>query len=84
MLKHAPSTSTEGAYIVEAMASNLKEEQEKWTFGSKIPYAENSWAAGAPSPYYNDSHRQLRKALRAWMEEVIIICQQPDSMTDNE
>ncbi|KAG9187032.1 hypothetical protein G6011_10140 [Alternaria panax] len=43
-----------------------------WRFGSGIPYAENSWAAGAPSPYYNDSHRKLRQALRSWIEEKIL------------
>ncbi|KAH6642758.1 acyl-CoA dehydrogenase [Boeremia exigua] len=54
------------------MSSKSNKEPDQWTFGSRIPYAENSWAAGAPSPYYNDSHRRLRKALRTWMENKII------------
>lgn len=44
--------------------------KEKWTFGSKLPYAEPAWAQGCPSPYYRDSHRKLRAAMRSWVDEV--------------
>ncbi|KAF4547699.1 Acyl-CoA dehydrogenase-like protein 3 [Elsinoe fawcettii] len=47
---------------------SLDEALEKWTFGSPVPYAEAPWARGCPSPYYNDSHRRLRKAMRDWVE----------------
>ncbi|KAJ6194061.1 LOW QUALITY PROTEIN: acyl-CoA dehydrogenase [Bipolaris maydis] len=41
-------------------------------FGSTIPYAEPPWAQGKPSPYYNDSHRQLRSAMRDWVEKELM------------
>ncbi|KAJ4175558.1 hypothetical protein NW759_017662 [Fusarium solani] len=41
----------------------------KWLFGSVLPYAEPAWARGYPSPYYNDSHRRLRAAMRSWVDE---------------
>jgi alkylation response protein AidB-like acyl-CoA dehydrogenase len=44
----------------------------KWIYGSTTPFAESSWAQGCPSPYYKDSHRQLRVAMRQWVETNII------------
>lgn len=44
--------------------------KEKWLYGSNLPYAEPAWARGGPSPYYRDSHRQLRRAIRAWVDKV--------------
>ncbi|KAJ5502790.1 acyl-CoA dehydrogenase [Penicillium fimorum] len=41
----------------------------KWLFGSTVPFAEPAWARGCPSPYYNDSHRRLRAAMRSWVDE---------------
>ncbi|KAJ5365519.1 acyl-CoA dehydrogenase [Penicillium concentricum] len=41
----------------------------KWLFGSTVPFAEPAWARGCPSPYYNDSHRRLRAAMRTWVDE---------------
>lgn len=38
-------------------------------FGSTLPWAEPPWYSGRPSPYYNDSHRRLRKAVRQWVED---------------
>ncbi|PVH76613.1 acyl-CoA dehydrogenase [Cadophora sp. DSE1049] len=43
-----------------------------WYHGSTIPFAEPSWSRGCPSPYLKDSHRKLRDAMRAWVEENII------------
>ncbi|KAH6886161.1 acyl-CoA dehydrogenase [Thelonectria olida] len=43
--------------------------KSKWVFGSNLPFAEAPWARGCPSPYYGDSHRRLRKAMRSWVEE---------------
>lgn len=53
-----------------AMADISQKLRQDWVFGSTTPYAEAPWARGGPSPYYNDSHRRLRKAMRDWMEEV--------------
>jgi alkylation response protein AidB-like acyl-CoA dehydrogenase len=43
-----------------------------WVYGSTTPFAESSWAQGCPSPYYKNSHRQLRVAMRQWVEKNII------------
>ncbi|KAH7389360.1 acyl-CoA dehydrogenase-like protein [Phaeosphaeria sp. MPI-PUGE-AT-0046c] len=40
-------------------------------YGSSLPWAEPSWYSGRPSPYYNESHRRLRDAVRTWCEENI-------------
>ncbi|KAH8730294.1 acyl-CoA dehydrogenase-like protein [Phaeosphaeriaceae sp. PMI808] len=40
-------------------------------YGSSLPWAEPAWYTGRPSAYYNDSHRQLRDAIRSWCEENI-------------
>lgn len=54
------------------MAALSADTKEKWLFGSKLPYAEAPWARGCPSPYYNDSHRRLRQAMRDWTEKYLI------------
>ncbi|KAF2833915.1 acyl-CoA dehydrogenase-like protein [Ophiobolus disseminans] len=48
------------------MASKLSE-----PYGSSLPWAEPSWYTGRPSPYYKESHRRLRDAVRSWCEENI-------------
>lgn len=47
--------------------------KERWLFGSPIPYAEPPWARGCPSPYFKDSHRRLRKAMREWVDTVRLL-----------
>ncbi|GAA5867582.1 hypothetical protein JCM3774_001518 [Rhodotorula dairenensis] len=42
------------------------------TFGSRIPFAEPANLRGLPSPYYNESHDQLRKAAREWAEKYVM------------
>lgn len=34
-----------------------------------VPLAEPPWLNGAPSPYYDDSHRRLQAAARAFIDE---------------
>ena len=46
-------------------------ELNKDTFGSTIPGAEPYWYQGYHSPYYNDSHKKFRNAVRAFVEEEI-------------
>lgn len=41
-------------------------------FGKLSPWAEPAWCHGVASPYYNDSHRRLRDALRAYVDEYIL------------
>nr|OQO15964.1 hypothetical protein B0A51_16262 [Rachicladosporium sp. CCFEE 5018] len=42
------------------------------SFGKLAPWSEPAWSHGIPSPYYNDSHRQLRDALRKYVDENIL------------
>jgi len=41
------------------------------TFGDRIPYGDPAWYAGWNTPYYKDSHRRLRAAMRAFVDEHI-------------
>ena len=38
-------------------------------FGELVPYADPSWYQGWNSPYYNDSHRRFRAAMREIVEK---------------
>jgi len=49
-----------------------KESQEYKPFGCPTPYAEPLWYSRNKTPYYNDSHRKLRAAVRKYMDEDII------------
>ena len=40
-------------------------------FGNPLPYAEPNWYQGWNSPYYNDSHRRFRAALRTFHDKEI-------------
>lgn len=45
------------------------EPQKKETFGHLGPWAEPSWYSSLASPYYNESHKRLRNALRKYNDE---------------
>jgi acyl-CoA dehydrogenase len=36
---------------------------------ASVPFADPPWQTGAPSPYYNDSHRRFQKACREFITE---------------
>jgi len=38
------------------------------TFGNLAPWSEPSWCNSLASPYYNDSHKKLRNALRTYID----------------
>lgn len=38
------------------------------TFGDLVPYGDPAWYQGWNSPYYNDSHRRFRAAMRAFVD----------------
>lgn len=40
-------------------------------FGDGIPFGDPSWYQGQNSPYYNDSHKRLRKFIRPILEEKV-------------
>jgi alkylation response protein AidB-like acyl-CoA dehydrogenase len=50
-------------------ANIAKQHERDGTFGSIIPYAEPAWYRGWASPYYNDSHRRLRAAVREFVDK---------------
>jgi alkylation response protein AidB-like acyl-CoA dehydrogenase len=43
--------------------------QKRDTFGNLGPWAEPSWYSSLASPYYNESHKKLRNAMRAYIDE---------------
>ncbi|KAI0253049.1 acyl-CoA dehydrogenase [Lactifluus subvellereus] len=48
---------------------------------SQVPYAEPSWLIpGFSSPYYNESHRRFQKAMRKFVNEVVL----PDAIRCEE
>lgn len=44
---------------------------QRETFGNLSPWAEPAWYSSLASPYYNESHKKLRNALRANVDEKI-------------
>lgn len=40
--------------------------------GNPAPFAEPSWYNALASPYYNDSHRRLQRAVRKYLEDDVI------------
>jgi alkylation response protein AidB-like acyl-CoA dehydrogenase len=48
------------------MAANNK------PFGDMVPYGDPSWYQDWFSPYYNDSHRKFRAAMREFVEKEIM------------
>ena len=49
---------------------------QKDAFGSLLPWSEPSWTNSLSSPFYNDSHRRLRDALRSYIDAYVL----PDSL----
>jgi len=48
---------------------------------SRVPYAEPTWLSdGFKSPYYSQSHRTLQKAVRKFMEDVVL----PEALISEE
>lgn len=41
-------------------------------FGDREPWSEPSWYSALDSPYYNDSHRALRKFVREYIDENVL------------
>lgn len=49
------------------------------TFGEQVPFGDPVWYQDWFSPYYNDSHRRFRAAMREWVErEIIPYCHEWD------
>ena len=53
----------------DALLPSVKAPEKKETFGNLGPWAEPSWYSSLASPYYNDSHKRLRNALRSYIDD---------------
>eukprot|EP00919_Chromeraceae_sp_WS-2016_P078388 GHVR01185692.1.p1 GENE.GHVR01185692.1~~GHVR01185692.1.p1 ORF type:complete len:420 (+),score=145.26 GHVR01185692.1:6-1265(+) len=47
-------------------------DDSKGLFGDQLPYGEPSWYQGYKSPYYNDTHKAIRRSTRQWVDENIM------------
>jgi len=47
---------------------SVMQPQKKETFGNLAPWSEPSWYSALASPYYNESHKKLRNALRTYID----------------
>ncbi|KAF9434229.1 hypothetical protein BGZ76_008354 [Entomortierella beljakovae] len=57
----------EGAAPVEASVDD-----DEFQFGEMIPFGDPSWYQQWGSPYYKDSHRRLRRAMRTFVDKEIM------------
>ncbi|KAL5117381.1 hypothetical protein ACEQ8H_004697 [Pleosporales sp. CAS-2024a] len=48
---------------------SVKPRLQKETYGNLGPWAEPSWYSSLASPYYNESHKKLRNALRSYVDD---------------
>lgn len=89
------ATKYEIGYVSDGDASGTNEEEEaageeeanensnplivNETFGDMIPFGDPMWYADFYSPYYNDSHRKLRKYVRDFVDkEIMEFCHEWD------
>lgn len=49
----------------------MASQEKKESFGNLGPWAEPAWYSSLASPYYNDSHKRLRNALRSHIDQSI-------------
>ena len=52
----------------ESLIPAMMPPAQKETFGNLGPWAEPSWYSSLASPYYNESHKRLRNALRTYID----------------
>ena len=51
---------------------SVMERQTTETFGNLGPWAEPAWYSSLASPYYNESHKKLRNAMRQYIDEHVV------------
>ncbi|KAK4702143.1 acyl-CoA dehydrogenase, partial [Phenoliferia sp. Uapishka_3] len=77
---HAPSVLTKTAApfkigtigegdVEELVAASEEVEEDETYFGDLVPFGDPLWYQDWASPYYNDSHRKLRSAIRKFTDE---------------
>ncbi|OQO12592.1 hypothetical protein B0A48_02054 [Cryoendolithus antarcticus] len=63
----------EPGVVVPSPGPAAHEEREALdAFGDMVPYADPSWYQSWHSPYFNQTHADLRDEVRAWIEEEIM------------
>ncbi|KAM3419452.1 hypothetical protein BST61_g5378 [Cercospora zeina] len=50
----------------------MSKQQRERPFGNLAPWSEPAWSHGIPSPYYNESHKEYRNALREYVNKHIL------------
>lgn len=58
--------------VPEQVTSYKEDSEVSKIFGSLTPFAEPNWYHGYASPYYKGSHRNLRIAVRKFMDEKVM------------
>lgn len=56
----------------DAITDPSKQATKRDFYGDLSPWAEPAWYKTLASPYYNDSHKRLRKAVRDYLEENVL------------
>jgi alkylation response protein AidB-like acyl-CoA dehydrogenase len=71
--KEVIKPKAEPGVIAAAPGPDAKEEAEALDpFGDLIPYADPSWYQSHHSPYFNQTHADLRAEVRQWVDEEIM------------
>lgn len=60
-----------GVIGVAPKAASQKRNMPKNTFGELVPYGDPNWYQGFNSPYYTESHKRFRAAMREFVEREI-------------
>ncbi|KAF9959311.1 hypothetical protein BGZ72_009888 [Mortierella alpina] len=55
-----------------AAENTTSAEDDELQFGDMVPFGDPSWYQQWGSPYYNDSHRRLRRVIRAFVDKEIM------------
>ncbi|KAF9898280.1 hypothetical protein BX616_004253 [Lobosporangium transversale] len=58
--------------VEAAPASTANDEDDEMQFGDMVPFGDPSWYQQWGSPYYNATHRRLRRVMRAFVEAEIM------------
>lgn len=57
---------------MEHSAQSKGQLRQRDRFGNASPWGEPAWYNVLSSPYYNDSHRQLRSFVRTYIDEKVL------------
>ncbi|KAK5745347.1 hypothetical protein LTR17_001508 [Elasticomyces elasticus] len=65
--------AAESGHVAPMPGPAAEEEAEAMdTYGDMVPYADPSWYQSYHTPYFNQSHADLRAEIREWMEEAVM------------